>query len=742
MSEAGKITSSHLSRAAVIYVRQSTLVQVERNTESTARQYDLVNRAGQLGWPREAIRVVDGDLGISGSVTGQRAGFEGMVAEVALGQVGIILALEVSRLARDNAAWYRMLDLAGVCDTLVADADGVYHPALFNDRLILGMKGIMAESELHVLRARLEGGIKNKAARGELRRGLPVGLAWGEADGEIRFHPDEAVTGVIAAVFGQFAVSGSVRATWLWLRAQQLRWPLQQAVYLHGKPGEITWVEPTYHAVHTTLTHPAYAGAYVYGRTRDEHYLGADGTLRKRRRKLPRDQWEVLISDHHPGFIDWDTYLANQGRIGSNIRPQASRPGTGAVREGPALLQGLATCGSCGRKLAIFYRGPAKTVPNYYCQGAADLVDGRGSRHMNVGGQAIDAAVAAAFLAALQPAALQACLHAAEQLEQGHDAALDQHRRQVEQARYQATRAERRYRAVDPDNRLVARGLETEWNTALQRLADAEAELARRETARPKALTPAERAAILALGDDLGQVWDAPTTTDKDRKQLLRTLLEEVNITARRDDPDPRACLILRWKGGAISELTVPLRRPQPKIRTDDDTVELVRRLAVHYPDAVIAGILNRQGRRTPRGMSYTAGKVQGLRHYWGIPRHQPATSAPAEGELLNVAKAARQLGIAPSTLLRWLNDGFVAGEQVTPGAPWRVRLTEQLRGMLTDNTPDGWVPLGYASQALGISRQTVLQKVKRGELNAVLTRTGRRKGLRIEIPAPQDGLF
>jgi len=718
------------------------MMQVERNTESTARQYDLVGRARQLGWPREAIRVVDGDLGVSGSVTGQRAGFEGMVAEVALGQVGIILALEASRLARDNAAWYRLLDLAGVCDTLVADADGVYHPALFTDRLVLGLMGIMAESELHVLRARLEGGIKNKAARGELRRGLPVGLVWGEGDGEICFHPDEAVTGVIAAVFGQFAVSGSVRATWLWLRAQQLRWPLQQAVYLHGKPGEITWVEPTYHAVHTTLTHPAYAGAYVYGRTRDERCLGPDGALRTRRRKLPRDQWEVLIPDHHPGFTDWDTYLANQARIGSNIRPQASRPGTGAVREGSALLQGLATCGTCGRKLAVFYRGPAKTVPNYYCQGSAELVDGRGSRHMNVGGPGIDAAVAAAFLAALQPAALQACLHAAGQLEHGHDAALDQHRRQVEQARYQATRAERRYRAVDPENRLVARGLETEWNTALQQLADADAELARRQTARPKALTPAERDAILALGDDLGQVWDAPTTTDKDRKQLLRTLIDEVNITARRDDPGPHARLVLRWKGGAITELTVPLRRPQPKIRTSDDTVDLVRRLAVHYPDAIIAGILNRQGRRTPRGLSYTAGRVQGLRHYWGIPRHQPATSAPAEGDLLNVAQAARQLRIAPSTLLRWLNDGFVAGEQVTPGAPWRISLTGQLRGMLTDTTPDGWVPLGYASQALGISRQTVLQKVKRGELRAVLTRTGRRKGLRIQIPAPQDGLF
>jgi DNA invertase Pin-like site-specific DNA recombinase len=743
MSESGKITASHLSRPAVIYVRQSTLMQVERNTESTLRQYDLVGRAGQLGWPREAIRVVDGDLGISGSVTGQRAGFEGLVAEVALGQVGIILALEASRLARDNAAWYRLLDLAGVCDTLVADADGVYHPAMFNDRLILGMKGILAESELHVLRARLEGGIKNKAARGELRRGLPVGLIWGEADGEIRFHPDEAVTGVIAAVFERFAVCGSARATWLWLRGQGLRWPLQKVAYTRRGSGipEITWVEPAYHAVHTTLTHPAYAGAYVYGRTRKERYLDPSSALRQRSRRLPRDQWEVLIPDHHPGFIDWDTYQANQARIGTNIRPQASRPGTGAVREGSALLQGLATCGACGRKLAIFYTGPAKCVPNYYCQGSAELAGGRGARHMSVGGQAIDAAVAAAFLAALAPAALDACLQAARQLEDGHDAALAQHQRQVEQARYNAARAERRYRAVDPDNRLVARGLETEWEQALRELADAEAELGRRETARPRTLTPAERAAILALGDDLGAVWEASTTTDKDRKQLLRTLLDEVNITLHRDDPAPHASLVLRWKGGAIGELTVPLRRRQPAIRTDEDTVSLIRRLAVHYPDAQIAGILNRQGRRTARGMSYTASRVQSLRYHRKIPCHQRSDHQP-EGELLNVTAAASQLNIAPSTLLRWLNDGFVAGEQVTPGAPWRIRLTGQLRGMLTDTAPDGWVPLGYASQALGVSRQTVLQKVKRGELNAVLTRTGRRKGLRIEIPASQEGLF
>ena len=450
----------------------------------------------------------------------------------------------------------------------------------------------------------------------------------------------------------------------------------------------------------------------------------------------------MLIKDHHPGFISWDTYQANLHKIRQNIRPMAHQPGTGAVREGCALLQGLATCGTCGRKLAVYYDGEHKATPGYYCTGTGQLVEGRGTRHLRVGGVAIDAAVTAAFLAALKPAALQACLQAARQLEEGHDAALEQWRRQAEQARYHAARAERRYQAVDPDNRLVARGLENAWEKALTELAAAEAELARRQAARPRTLTAAERAAVLALGDDLGAVWDAPSTSDKDRKQLLRTLLEEVNITIRRDHDTGHADLILRWKGGAISDLAIAVKRtPQRRLRTSEDTIDLVRRLAVHYPDAKIAWVLNRQDRRTARGLSFTASRVQSLRHHWNIPCHQPA-SQPAEGELLNVTQAARELGIAPSTLLRWLDDGFVAGEQITPGAPWQIRLTSQLRAMLTDDTPDGWVPLGYATQALGVSRQTVLQRVKRGELRAVLTRTGRRKGLRIELPAPQDSLF
>jgi DNA invertase Pin-like site-specific DNA recombinase len=735
-----KVTASHLRRVAVIYVRQSTLAQVERNRESTARQYDLVARARALGWPRSAVSVIDADLGLSGASSAGRSGFAELAAQVGLGQIGIVLSLECSRLARNNADWYRLLDLAGMTDTLIADAEGVYHPAMFNDRLLLGMKGTMSEAELHILRARLDGGIRNKAARGELRRGLPVGLVWGEADGEILWHPDEAVTGVITVIFEQFAVCGSVRGVWLHLRDQGLKFPLQRNGHVTGNE-EVTWVEPTYHAVHNVLTHPGYAGAYTFGRSRQDKYVGDDGVLRVRRRVLPQSEWEVLIKDHHPAFIDWDTYQANQDKIGSNIRPMAHQPGTGAVREGCALLQGLATCGTCGRKLAVYYDGEHKATPGYYCTGTGQLVEGRGTRHLRVGGVAIDTAVTAAFLAALAPSALQACLGAAQHLEDGHDAALEQWRRQVETARFAAGKAERRYQAVDPENRLVARGLETAWEKTLTELAAAETELARREQARPKALTANERAAVLALGDDLEAIWDADTTTDKDRKQLLRTLLEEVNITVHRDHTGGQAELILRWKGGAITELTVPIKRKPPKIRTDEDTVDLVRRLAVHYPDATIAGILNRQGRRTPRGLSYTGGRVQGLRHYWGIPCHQP-TSDPKEGELLTVADAATELGLAPSTLHRWLTDGFIAGEQLTPGAPWRIRLTDDIRALFVDDAPEGWLAMLEATLAYGLSRQTIMQRVKRGQLQAVHVRTGRRKGLRIQPPTAQDGLF
>jgi DNA invertase Pin-like site-specific DNA recombinase/transposase-like protein len=743
MSEAGKLAPAHLRRAAIVYIRQSSPSQLERNRESTDRQYALAERAVALGWPRHAVRVIDADLGRSGASTAGRSGFGELTEAVALGGVGIVLALEVSRLARNNSDWYRLLDLAGMTNTLIGDADGLYHPGMFNDRMLLGLKGTMSEAELHVLRARLDGGIRNKAARGELRRALPAGLIWDTTQnpaGQIRRHPDEAITGVIAAIFERFAACGSARGVWLWLREQGLRFPLVRHGYT-GVADEITWVAPTYHAVHNVLTHPAYAGAYVFGRTRTDRYVGDDGVLRTRRRQLAQPDWEVLITDHHPGFIDWDTYQANQARIDANTRPRAHQPGTGAVREGAALLQGLASCGVCGRKLAVYYDGPRKATPGYYCTGSGQLVDGRGVRHLRVGGAGIDTAAAEAFLAALAPAALQACLAAAARLEDDHDTALAQWRREVERARYTAAAAERRYRAVDPDNRLVARGLEAEWETALATLAAAQAELARREAARPRTLRADERAAVLALGADLDTVWAAPTTTDRDRKQLLRTLLDEVNINIQRDHGHGEARLLLRWKGGAISELTTPLKRKPPAIRTDETTIDLVRRLAVHYPDAQIAGILNRQGRRTARELSFTAGRVQSLRHHWDIPCYQPGDQ-PQEGEPLTVADAAAELGLAPSTLHRWLGDGFIAGEQLTPGAPWRIRLTDDIRALFVDDAPDGWLAMLEATLAYGVSRQTIMQRVKRGELRAVHVRTGRRKGLRIEPPPAQNPLF
>lgn len=732
MSDRSKIQAGHLGRIAYVYVRQSTPHQLEHNRESTQRQYALVERAAALGWRAEQIQVIDEDLGLSGAGTAERAGFARLAAEVALGRVGIVLGLEASRLARNNADWYRLLDLCAMTDTLIGDSDGLYHPAQFNDRLLLGLKGTMSEAELHILRARLDGGIRNKAARGELRRALPVGLVWGEADGEVRLHPDAAVCAAVRAVFERFAELGSARRVWLWFRAEGLSFPLQSNTL-----AEIRWVEPTYTAIHKVLTHPAYAGAYAYGRSRHERFVDASGQIRKRVRRLPRAQWAVLIRDHHPGFIDWATYEANQQRLATNTHPAPHTAG-GAVREGAALLQGLAVCGQCGRRLHTHYRG-RNGAPGYHCAGKT-VVNGRGLYCLNVGGVQIDAAVTRAFLEALTPAALQAVVRAAEQLESDRDAALGQWRLALERARYAAQCAERRYRAVDPENRLVARGLEAEWEHCLGTLATAEAELERRTAQQPRTLSPQERQHLEAVGADLERVWNAPTTTDQDRKGLLRSLLEEVVVAVDRAQACAR--LTLRWRAGAITTLEVPLPRSHPPaLRTDEDTIDLVRRLAVHYPDAIIAGVLNRQDRRTVRGERFTAGQVGNLRRYWKIPCFQPPTVTP-EGPVLTIQEAAQNLEVAPSTLHRWLNDGFIAGEQDTPGAPWRIRLTDALKALFVAEIPPGYLPMLETTRRLGVSRQTVLQRVKRGELDAVHVRHGKRKGLCIKVIGTDPDLF
>jgi predicted DNA-binding transcriptional regulator AlpA len=590
----------------------------------------------------------------------------------------------------------------------------------------------MSEAELHVLRARLDGGIRNKAARGELRRGLPVGFVWGEREGEVRFHPDQAVTGALHTVFERFAEFGSARRVWLWFRSEQLSFPLQD-----GPAGQVRWVSPTYTAIHHILTNPVYAGAYAYGKTRCERYVDDQGSVKKRLRHLPLEQWAVLIPDHHPGFIDWATFQANQARLDANTRPQPHQSG-GAVREGSALLQGLAACGHCGRRLHTHYRGRNST-PGYHCAGK-DLVNGRGVYCLNVAGSGIDKAVSNAFLEAVTPAALEALRLSVEQLQAHHDAALSQWRLEAERTRYEAELAERRYRVVEPENRLVARGLEAEWENHLRDLAAAEAELRRREQQRTRALTPEQLQRLETLAGDLRQVWSATTTTDRDRKELLRTLLEEVIFNLQR--AEGRAHLTLRWRGGAITTLDVPVPRFQPMgPRTDEDTISLLRRLAALYPDEVIAGILNRQGRRTAMGERFTANQVGSLRRYRNIPRFQPPAEPPT-GELVSIRKAAQILGMNTSSIHRWLADGFIAGEQVTPGAPWQIRITEELRARIVQQAPPDYLPMLEATHQLGVSRQTVLQRVKRGELQALLVRQGRRKGLRIKVVDQHPALF
>ncbi|MCA1701024.1 MAG: recombinase family protein [Actinobacteria bacterium] len=489
---------------------------------------------------------------------------------------------------------------------------------------------------MHVLRARLEGGIRNKAARGELRKALPVGLVWGEDEGEILLDPDEAVRGAIQTIFDRFTELGSVRQVWLWMRREGVKFPMRR--FAHG---EFEWITPTYHQIHSVLESPVYAGAYVFGKTRRERYVDEHGQTRQRMRRLPQAEWGVLIWEHHPGFIDKATFEANRERIARNTRPRAHEPG-GAVREGAALLQGIAVCGRCGRKLRVHYQGRrGHQSPAYHCASSI-LVENRGSWCLRVGGGQIDQAVAGALLAALTPAGVKAALQAAEALEQDHDAALGQWRLQVERAKYQAERAERRYRQVEPEHRLVARGLERDWENALGELAKAEAELTLREQQRPRTLTEHERERLLALGADLGRVWSAPSTSDRDRKQLLRCLIEDVTLDVNREEH--RATVTIRWQGGAITELAVALPRHQPSIRTDEDTIELLTRLAAHYDDV--------------------------------------------------------------------------------------------------EEAPAGYVPIVDAMRILGVSRQTVLQRVKRGELQAIHVRNGRRKGPRILVPAPETSLF
>jgi excisionase family DNA binding protein len=731
MSEHGKVTEAHRRRRAVVYVRQSSVGQVERNLESAARQYALRERAVELGWPAGSVAVVDEDTGRSGASSDGRLGFKELVAEVGLGHVGLVLALEVSRLARCSADWHRLLDLCALTGTLIADADGVYSPADFNDRLLLGLKGTMSEAELHLIRARLVGGLRNKAERGELRLPLPVGLDRDEDD-QVVLCPDEQVRHAIERVFCLWRALGSARQVVMELIAEGQQLPRRTV----GQR-RIRWARASYGAVHDLLTNPAYAGAFVFGRQRQQKQLDEQGEVRIRRVEVPLEDWSVCLPEHHPGYVSWSEYLATRERLRANVRPRGE--GGGAAREGAALLQGLVRCGRCGRRMQVAYSGTSGKVGRYACVRGRDL-HATGRACQSLGGGRLDKAVAEAFLEAAAPAGIVATAGAIRELEDQHEARLAGQRLALERAQYEADRARRKFDACEPENRLVGRTLERALEEALANLEREHGRLAQLERARPAPLTDQERQALARLARDLPRLWAAPTTTDRDRKGLLRTLIGELIVTAH--PAERRAAVEVCWEGGARTELSVRLNVPGSleRHRIAEDTLELIRRLAEHQPDRQIAGILNRQGRRTGTGLPFTEARVRSVRKRAGIPAAAPRE---AGGEPATIEQAASQLGVSRHTIRRWINSGLLPAEQTTPGAPWRIQLSDEVRARFVPQVPAGYVPLAEAARQLGCARQTVLHKVQRGELHAIHVTNGRRKGLRIEVPAaPLDRLL
>jgi excisionase family DNA binding protein len=709
-----------------VYVRQSSVGQVERNTESAARQYALRERAVELGWPAGSVAVVDEDTGRSGASSGGRLAFKELVAEVGLGHVGLVLALEVSRLARCSADWHRLLDLCALTGTLIADADGVYSPQDFNDRLLLGLKGTMSEAELQLIRARLVGGLRNKAKRGELRLPLPVGLDRDEDD-QVVLCPDEQVRHAIERVFSLWQRLGSARQVVMELIAEDQQLPRRTV----GQR-RIRWARASYGAVHDLLTNPAYAGAFVFGRQRQEKHLDEHGNVRIRRVDVPIEEWSVCLPDHHPGYVSWDEYLATRARLRANVRPRGE--GGGAAREGTALLQGLVRCGRCGRKMQVAYSGSDGKVGRYACVRGRDM-HATGQACQTLGGRRLDTAVAEAFLEAAGPAGIAATAGAIRELEDQHEARLAGQRLALERTQFEADRARRKFDACEPENRLVGRTLERALEQALANLERERATLAQLERARPAPLTDQERQALARLARDLPRLWGAPTTSDRERKELMRTLISEVIVTA--DHDERRAAVEVQWEGGARTELSVPLnvRGSLERGRITEDTLELIGRLAEHQPDWQIAGILNRQGRRTGTGLPFTEARVHSVRKRAGIPA---APLPDAAGEILTIAQAASRLGVSAHTIRRWINTGLLPAEQTTPGAPWRIHRTDEIRARFVPEVPDGYVPLADAARQLGCARQTVLHKVQRGELRAIRVTNGQRKGLRIEVPGPR----
>jgi DNA invertase Pin-like site-specific DNA recombinase len=654
-----KITAEHLARSAHVYIRQSTPDQLAHNHESRRRQYDLANHARQLGWT--TVEVIDDDLGRSGGGTA-RPGFERLLAAICEARVGAVLAIEASRLARNGRDWHTLIEFCGLVGTLIVDEDGIYDPRHPNDRLLLGMKGTMSELELSMFRQRSQEALKQKANRGALILGVAAGYVRVGRD-RIEMNPDQRVREALQLVFSKFAEFRSARQVHIWLRDEGIELPVKSR---DGEARGIVWRLPAYNIVHNILTNPIYAGAYAFGRTMSKVSVEQGRKRVRRGVHRPMAEWDVLIKDHHAGYITWEEFERNQDVIANNATGKGSDAVKGAVRRGELLLPGLLRCGHCGRKLHVSYSGK---LGRYSCYGAR--TNHGTARCISISGLSIDGAVGTEVLRILKPFGIQAAVKAVETQTSKASAAQRQLELSLQQARYEAAHARRQYDAVDPANRLVAGELERRWNDALQTVHNIEGELAAIVEIKPPPLGERERQQLMRLGADLELAWSHPAATAATRKRILRTALNE--IVVRKEGPVIN--MVMHWKGGDHTALQIKLRLnaagrhhwPPP-----EDTAALVHELARLMPDRQIARLLNRSGRSTGYGNGWTEQRVRSFRNHHNMAVYRDGEWA--ERDEITLDAAARIIGVAKMTALRMIRRGDLEGRQACKGAPWVIK--------------------------------------------------------------------
>lgn len=640
-----KVTPGHLRRDAYLYVRQSTVRQVFENTESTKRQYALRERAVAMGWPIERVIVIDSDLGQSGASSVDREGFQKLVGEVGMGRAGIVLGLEVSRLARNCTDWHRLLEICALTDTLILDEDGVYSPSDFNDRLLLGLKGTMSEAELHVMRARLRGGILNQARRGALQTPLPVGLVY-DPDGNVVLDPDSQVQRSFEHLFETFERTGSASATVKHFREQGLRFPRRPRFGLHK--GELLWESLRHWRVLGVLHSPRYAGAFCFGRTHTRKRM--DGTVEVK--SLPREEWTALLLDAHPGYITWEQFEANLRRLRDNAQAHGSERRKSPPREGPALVQGLAICGVCGHRMTVRYHTRKGTQrPEYVCQ--REGINTATTKCQSIPGAGIDRAIGELLVETVTPVTLEVALKVQAELDSRLHEADALRRQRVERTRQEADLARRRFMEVDPGNRLVADVLEAEWNEKLRGLHDAQEELEQRRQQDHLQLSNEQREQIIALATDFPRLWNDPKTPQRERKRMVRLLIEDVTLTK-----DDEIAVGVRFRGGATRSLALPIPPTAWELRqTSKEVVAEIDALLDDHTEAQIADILNDKGLVSGEGKRFHVGIVRHLCHDYDLKKRYDRLR---DTGMLTLKEMAGLLGVTTSTIKTWRNHGLL----------------------------------------------------------------------------------